>query len=135
MTAATVVATQPAKPRVLRRAVGSVPVDPAHYDSWYALASSTPGLSGREILVLARLCEHFRELAEKGEASALSYNKIGFDLDVDPDLINAAVRSLVQKGLVGLVKRGSGRSNAYAMTLPKRMAASLAPVVEDAPPF
>jgi predicted transcriptional regulator len=38
----------------------------------------------------------------------LSYNKIGFDLDVDPDRINRAVRSLVDKGLVGIIKRGAG---------------------------
>jgi DNA-binding MarR family transcriptional regulator len=136
----TALATAATKPRPLRRAFGAVPIDPAQYAEWYRLASATEGLSPRELRVLARLCAHFKLLAEKGEAPALSYNRMGFDLDVDPDRINAAVRRLVDKGLLGVIKRGAGRSYSYHMTLPKRLAASLPAVLvvageDDIPPF
>jgi hypothetical protein len=42
-----------APPRPLRRAVGAVPADPAHYEAWHALASATQGLNPVELGVLA----------------------------------------------------------------------------------
>jgi predicted transcriptional regulator len=137
----TALATQAAKPpRPLRRAHGSVVIPPEQFAAWHRLAAATAGLSDRELRVLARLCQHFRQLHEKGEASVLSYNKIGFDLDIEPDRVNAAVRSLVDKGLLGIQKRGAGRSYSYRMTLPRKLAATLpaAPVAvagDDIPPF
>jgi hypothetical protein len=40
------------RPRVLRRAVGSVVVDTANYERWHAIAAATEGLSSRETGVL-----------------------------------------------------------------------------------
>jgi hypothetical protein len=138
----TALATAAGKPRPLRRAFGAVQVPIGQHDAWHRLAAATAGLSDRELRVLVRLCQHFKELAEKGQASALSYERMAHDLDIEPDHVRGAMYVLVEKGLVGYVKRGAGRSHSYAMRLPKRLAASLAaaPMAvagddDDLPPF
>jgi hypothetical protein len=59
----------------------------------------------------------------------------------DPDDVRRAVDRLVELGLVGVQKRGAGRSHSYAMCLPRKQAAALqASVVrhdagDDIPPL
>jgi hypothetical protein len=52
-------------------------------------------------------------------------------------LYQMAVRSLLDKGLVGIQRRGNGRSHLYAMVLPRRSLQVNAPAAgdDDLPPF
>jgi predicted ArsR family transcriptional regulator len=63
----------------------------------------------------------------------LSRDAIARHIDIEPEHVRWATHVLIEKGLVGVVRRGNGRSHAYFMTLLKRLAASLpaAPVVGD----
>jgi hypothetical protein len=132
-----------AKPlRPLRRAVGSVPIPPEQFDAWYKLASATEGLSEREIAILRILHDHFRQLHERGHGLQLSRDNIAHHLDIEPEQVRGAMHVLLEKGLIGFVKRGNGRSHLYSMTLPRRVAATLEAASingvageDDIPPF
>ncbi len=136
----TTAAPKPVKP--LRRAVGAVAISRANYDAWHVVASATPGLTELELGVLALVATSYRQLHERGHPMGLTHDAMARHLGVgDPDEVGLAVYRLRDAGLVGVQRRGSGRANTYAMTLPKRLAAalqvntSLAAGDDDTPPF
>jgi hypothetical protein len=114
-----------AKPHPLRRAVGAVVIPADRYEEWYSLAIATPGLKEREAGVLRVLYEHYRQLHQRGYGMQLSRENIAGLVRIEPEHVRWAMHVLVEKGLVGFVKRGNGRSHLYAMCLPKKQAASL----------
>jgi hypothetical protein len=130
----TAIAAKSSKP--LRRAVGAVLIPSAQHESWHALAILTRGLNAVELGVLSAIAEHFRQLAERGYGPRLSYDRMARRLGVDPAHVKWAVYRLLELGLVGVQSGRGGQANTYSMTLPKRVAASLAAAaVDDGPPF
>lgn len=126
--------------RPLRRAVGAVPVPADRYEEWYSLAIATPGLKEQEAGVLRVLYEHYRQLHQRGYGMQLSRDNIAGLVGIEPEHVRWATHVLVEKGLIGVVRRGAGRSHAYFMTLPNRLTATLhinaaVPGEDDVPPF
>jgi hypothetical protein len=114
-----------AKPHPLRRAVGAVVIPADRYEEWYSLAIATPGLKEQEAGVLRVLYEHYRQLHQRGYGMQLSRDNIAGLVGIETEHVRWATHVLVEKGLIGVVRRGAGRSHAYFMTLPKRLAAAL----------
>jgi hypothetical protein len=126
------------KPNPLRRAFGAVLIPADRFEAWCAVAMQTEGLNAIELSVLALIATSYRQLHERGYSMGLSHGAMARHLGVeDSDQIRLAIHRLVELGLVGCHKRGAGRSHTYAMCLPRRLAATLAPEAEaeEAPPF
>jgi hypothetical protein len=70
-------------------------------------------LTEREVGVLRVLYEHFRQLHQRGYGTQLSRDNIASLLGIEPEHVRWATHVLVEKGLVGVVKRGSQRWAAF----------------------
>jgi hypothetical protein len=92
MDTATVLATNATKPpRPLRRAVGAVVIPADRFERWHTLAIQTECLDAVELGVLAAICDHFRQLQERGCGMTLSYDRMAYRLDVNIWMAKAAV--------------------------------------------
>jgi hypothetical protein len=71
-----------------------------------------------------------------GFAGSLSFMRLADANDTDPKYIQAAVRHLIELGLIGVRPGGGHRANVYLPALPRRLAASMATMAaDDVPPF
>jgi hypothetical protein len=126
-------------PRPMRLNQRAMLVPEARFQAWYNLATQTVGLTDLERAVLSAIARYYRMLDERGYAGLLSYERLADAAGRgDVQCIKAAVRHLVELGLIA-IKPGSGpQANEYLPALPKRIAASMATAAADdapAPPF
>jgi len=86
----------------------------ARYQAWYDLAIQTAGLTDLERAILAAVVAYYQRLAERGYAGLLSYERVA-DATGWPDVesIKAAVRHLVELGLVAVLPGSGPRANEY----------------------
>ena len=91
----------------------------ARYQAWYDLAIQTAGLTDLEQAILAAVVAYYQRLAERGYAGLLSYERVA-DATGWPDVesIKAAVRHLVELGLVAVLPGSGPRANEYLPALP-----------------
>jgi hypothetical protein len=123
-------------PRPMRMNQRAQLIPEARYQAWYDLAIQTAGLTDLGRAVLWAIAGYYRRLAERGHAGLLSYERLADTAGRgDVQCIKAAVRHLVELGLIA-VNPGSGPcANEYLPALPRRIAASLSTAAADAPPF
>src|SRR5258707_6103522 len=131
----TTTTAKPPKPLRLNQKAELVPA--ASFAEWHRCASATAGLSKLELAILDIVAEHYRRLHVDGFAGSLSFMRLADANDTDPKYIQAAVRHLIELGLIGVRPGGGHRANTYLPALPKRVIATLstAAVDDDVPPF
>src|SRR5260221_5947215 len=104
--------TKPRRPMRLNQRAMLIPE--ARYQAWYDLAIQTAGLTDLERAILAAVVAYYQRLAERGYAGLLSYERVA-DATGWPDVesIKAAVRHLVELGLVAVLPGSGPRANEY----------------------
>src|SRR5258708_3209517 len=108
----------------------------ASFAEWHRCASATAGLSKLELAILDIVAEHYRRLHVDGFAGSLSFMRLADANDTDPKYIQAAVRHLIELGLIAVKPGGGHRANIYLPAIPRRIAAAMsAAAAEDVPPF
>ena len=85
-------------------------------ENWNQLANAIPGASGKmqeALLKNGAFTGNFREAMEKGQISALEFNKALMDLGTDPIAVEAAKSTKTFEGAIGQMKAGivSGFAN------------------------
>jgi hypothetical protein len=124
-------------PKPLRMNQKAVLIPAAQYQTWYDQAVLMPGLSALDRAILGAIAEHYRRLHVEGFAGSLSFMRLADANDTDPKYIQAAVKHLVELGLIAVKPGGGHRANTYLPCLPKRVVAVMASAAadDDAPPF
>jgi hypothetical protein len=124
-----------AKP--LRMNQKAVLIPAAHYQIWYDQAVLMPGLSALDRAILGAIAGHYRRLHVEGFAGSLSFMRLADANDTDPKYIQAAVKHLVELGLIAVKPGGGHRANTYLPCLPRRIAKLMlaAAAEDDGPPF
>jgi tape measure domain-containing protein len=78
-------------------------------ENWNQLANAIPGASGKmqeALLKNGAFTGNFREAMEKGQISALEFNKALMDLGTDPIAVEAAKSTKTFEGAIGQMKAG-----------------------------
>lgn len=88
-------------------------------ENWNQLANAIPGASGKmqeALLKNGAFTGNFREAMEKGQISAIEFNKALMDLGTDPIAVEAAKSTKTFEGAIGQMKAGivSGFANILA---------------------
>jgi len=118
-------AAQP--PKRMRLASGAVLIPQARYAEWHQHASAMPGVNDIERKVLDTIREWHRRLYVEEFAGSLSHVRMTRHLDVDPVHVRWAIDRLLRLGLIAVKPGAGGRANTYLPSLPRRLAASMAP--------
>jgi hypothetical protein len=123
--------TKPPKPLRMSRKAELVPIE--QFEEWRRCASATPSLTKVEQAILGAIAAHYRRLHVDGFAGSLSFMRLADANDTDPKYIQAAVKHLVELGLIAVKPGGGHRANTYLPCLPRRLVAALsAAAAEDA---
>ena len=108
---------KPPRPMRLNQKAQLIPE--ARYQPGMIWQSRRRGLTDLERAILAAIAAHYQRLAERGYAGLLSYERVA-DATGWPDVesIKAAVRHLVELGLVAVLPGSGPRANEYLPALP-----------------
>jgi hypothetical protein len=127
--------TTAAKPRPLRLNQRAELVPTEQYARWHEIASATAGLTELDRQVLDAVARYYAMLQERGDAPPLTLGGMALCAGVRPFDISATIWGLIGRSLLAVLPGAGHRPHEYLPALPKRIAATLAPVAEDAPPL